>query len=435
MRRLPILLVLVGGVAGAQPSDPAGAPATPPGAPPAAPPADPAPAPDPDPVPAPSPVPAELPPPPPPQTETEKEMLASYEPTSVQIGGYLQPQFRLRQDSPAQFDQDGFKFARARLILHGQTRAGNLELSATVEAEMQPQFALLDAYATVSRTFVPSGKHDTKQLPGKLSLDGGQMRVPISRQNMLSDSRLSFVDKAQLATIAPDRDLGARLTFAPPKTPARLVLGAFNGDGKNQVENINQSFLWAARLELTPIGRDLPLAESAFGGKLLTVGLSYAHNKLTAGNGHEVVSYLGADVAGSWKGLSGAFEYLMVKHAFDGPGDPAMLMQDYQANGWAAQLAYLLPVKLAPLKQARLEVAARLEEIDRNDTIPIAQLGDPNQSVRELTGVLTYYLRMHNLKAQLAVSHFTEIEDRTVLGGDAAYKNDQVLVQVTYRLE
>ena len=49
--------------------------------------------------------------------------------------------------------------------------------------------------------------------------------------------------------------------------------------------------------------------------------------------------------------------------------------------------------------------------------------------------MVSYYLRMHSLKMQLAVSHFTELEDRTVLGTDASYANDQALLQVTYRVE
>ena len=360
--------------------------------------------------------------------------MANYAPSSVSVGGYLQPQFRLRQNSPVQGDQDGFKFARARLIIVGQTHAGNLDLAATVETELQPQFSMLDAYASVSRVFGKS-ERDKRALPGKVTLDVGQMRTPISRQQMLSDSRIAFVDKAQIATIAPDRDLGAKLTLAPPKLPARLLLGVFNGEGKNQVENINESYLYAARLELSPFGRDTPLAEGAFGGKVLIVGLSYGHNKLSSqANGHENRTYLGADVFGSFKGLSAAFEYLVVKYTFDG-GDPTMLSPDYQGNGWVAQLNYLLPAKLPPYKQSRLELGARIEEIDRNDLIPISQPGDPNQSVREITGVLTYYMRMHNLKAQLVFNHFTELEDKSVVGADATYKNDQVILQVTYRME
>ncbi len=353
--------------------------------------------------------------------------VAPVEPPSVTIGGYIQPQFRLRQDSPAQFDQDGFRFARARLILGGQTHAGNFKLSASVEAELQPTFALADAYITVARKLPDAGL---------FSLDLGQMRVPISRQNLLSDSRLSFVDKAQLATIAPDRDLGARLTFAVPDAPwLRVIGGAFNGDGKNQVENINQRYLYAGRLEISPVGPGTPLAESGFGGAFLTAAISAGHNKLNQGANREQITYLGADLACSWRGLSGAIEYLEVRHAFDGRGDPSMLPPAFHANGWAAQLTYLLPVELPPLRQSRLELGFRVEEIDRNDTIPISQPGDPAQSVREFTGVVSYYLHAHSLKAQLAVSHFKELEDRTVLGGDATYRNDQALLQVTYRLE
>jgi len=421
-----LILLLASGVASAQPAG--DQPPVPPDPVPEQVP-DPTPTPAPDPVPVPVPTPAPEPPKPP--SEEALLSMANYAPSSVSVGGYLQPQFRLRQNSPVQGDQDGFKFARARLIIVGQTHAGNLDLSATVETELQPQFSMLDAYASVVRVFGKS----KGALPGKVQLDVGQMRTPISRQQMLSDSRIAFVDKAQLATIAPDRDLGARLTFAPPKLPAKVFLGAFNGEGKNQVENINESYLYAARLELAPFGRDVPLAEGAFGGKVLIAGLSYGHNKLSSqANGQEKRTYLGADIFGSWKGISASFEYLVVKYAFEG-GDPGMLSPDYKGNGWVAQLNYLLPVKLPPYQQSRLEVGARIEEIDRNDLIPIAQPGDPNQSVREITGVLTYYMRMHNLKAQLVFNHFDELEDKSIVGADAKYKNDQVILQVTYRME
>jgi hypothetical protein len=421
-------LLLASGVASAQP--PGDQPPVPPEPVP-----DQTPTPVPDPTPVaepPTPVPAPTPAPPPPSQPSEDEILsmANFSPASVSVGGYLQPQFRLRQNSPVQSDQDGFKFARARLIVVGQTHAGNLDLSATVETELQPQFSMLDAYATVSRVF---GKSERKALPGKVSLDVGQMRTPISRQQMLSDSRIAFVDKAQIATIAPDRDLGARLTMAPPALPVRVLLGVFNGEGRNQVENINESYLWAARLELSPFGRDAALAEGAFGGKILTVGLSYGHNELSSqAAGHETRTYLGADLFASFKGVSASFEYLVVKYKFKG-ADP--LQPAYNGNGWVAQLNYLLPVKLPPYKQSRLELGARVEEIDRNDLTPISQPGDPNQSVRETTGVLTYYMRMHNLKAQLVFNHFAELEDKSIVGADATYKNDQVILQVTYRME
>jgi len=361
----------------------------------------------------------------PPASTEERAAPVPDSPTVVRLDGFIQPQFRFRQDSPAPFDENGFRFARARVVVHGKTRVGDVDVTAFVETELQPTFDMVDAFITAVR-----------KLPdqGLISVDLGQMRVPISRQQLMSDSRLAFVDRAQVGTIAPRRDLGVRLGFVAPKLPqVRVVGGVFNGEGPNQVQNINQKFLYAGRVEITPLGREAQLSESAFEGDFLTAAVSVGLNKLTAGTRREDVRYLGFDVSGTWKGFSGTFEYLDVDHSFSDLG--ALTIEDYRANGFVAQLNYLLPFKLPPARQARLEVGARVEEIDRNDTVPIAQLGDPEQSVREITGVMSLYLRKHSLKAQLAFSHFEEIETQTAVGENAVYDNDQLLLQVTYRLE
>jgi hypothetical protein len=393
------------------------------------------PSPPPDQPPAPPPVVAPplvapQPPPPEPPSPRAQEALANYEPSSVQLGGYLQALYRAREDSVAQDDTNGFKLVRVRLTALGQTRAGNLELSAYIESELQPGFELDDAYASVSRAFGEQGKQ------GRLTLDGGQMRVPISRQNLISDSRLAFVEKAQLASIAPDRDLGIKATLALPRPnplapEIRVIGGAFDGEGKNQVENRNQDYLYTGRVELTPFGHEPQLAESSFGGRFVTLAFSIGRNKRTESSRLDKQTYLGFDVAGSFHGLSGSYEYLQVKHELT--GDP--MLASFKANGFVAQLNYLLPIKLPPLHQARLELGARLEEIDRNDTVPISQPGDAAQSARAITAVASYYLRMHTIKAQLEFTHFTEIEDKTAVGENAVIDNDQVLLQVTYRLE
>ena len=158
------------------------------------------------------------------------------------------------------------------------------------------------------------------------------------------------------------------------------------------------------------------------------------HNRLTRGDFKEIVQYRGIDLTGAYKGLSGSIEYLEVLHDFDG-SDPTTLSVPFKANGWSAQLAYVLPIKLPPFKRGRFEIGARVEEIDRNDTFPIPTAGDPNQSVTAATGVVTYYLREHGMKVALAFEHFTEKEDLTVGLQNATYDNDQVILQLTYRLD
>ena len=352
--------------------------------------------------------------------------------TKVELEGYLQPQFRVRQDSSVQDDTNGFRFARIRPILHATTAVANgVTVSGFFEVEVQPTFQLVDAFAGLATSLASDGR---------LVVDLGQMRVPISRQQLLSDSRIAFVDKAQIASIAPRRDLGGRLTVVPPGARrVKVVAGMFNGEGPNQIENINQKFLYAGRVELNVLGHEGALAESSFGNDFLTVGGSIGYNKLTNGDRTEAVTYFGGDVSGAYRGLSGTFEYLYVKHALTTANETTMLPPDFNQNGWTAQLSYLLPFALPPTQHsgaaARLEVGARLEEIDRNDAIPIVVPGEPEQSVRIYTGVLTYYVREHSLKLQVALSHFEEIEDETVTGASATYDNDQAMLQVTYRMD
>jgi hypothetical protein len=356
-----------------------------------------------------------------------RDAFPNYEDSTVRLGGYFQPQFRMRQNSDVSNDEDGFRFARVRPQVTAQTTAGNLKLSAFMEVEVQPQFVLEDMYGTVLR-----------DLPGHghIAVDFGQVRVPISRQNLLSDAYDSFVDRAQISTIGPDRDLGMRFEVVPPHaTWLKIRGGVFNGEGKNQVQNLNEQYLYAGRIEITPFGRNAPLADSAFSGDTLTIAGSIGHNNLTPGDFREKQLMFGYDVFFAYKGVSGSFEYYQVNHTFEATDVSKLPGPDYHANGFVAQLCYLFPFGLPPYEKGRFELGFRVEEIDRNDEVKITMPGDPNQSVREYTAVLSYYLRQHNLKAQLAASHYTEIETLTESGADATYPNDQLLLQITYRMQ
>ncbi|HEY4058951.1 MAG TPA: hypothetical protein VGM39_20190 [Kofleriaceae bacterium] len=347
--------------------------------------------------------------------------------TRFVLDGYLQPQFRVRQNGGPRDYTNGFRANRIRPQLRAYTTMGDLELSATFESELQPTFAMVDAYASIG----------SSKLPGNSSLvvDVGQMRVPFSRAQLLSDARSQFVDKSQIQSIAPGdpkthRDLGARVTYVLPGPANRVKVmgGVFNGEGQDQIENIDEKFLYAGRLEFNVLGHEGTQQEGSFGDDYLTIGGSIAHYGVDSGDQSEKDIYVGGDIAGSWHGISGEVEYLEVHHNLR-----KETSMDYHANGWNAQLAYLLPIKL--WHDSQIEIAGRVEEIDRNDTTPIAQPGDPEQSQRIYTANVTYYLRKHSTKLQAAYYHFTEIEDLTQSLEDASYPNDQLLVQLTYRME
>jgi hypothetical protein len=347
---------------------------------------------------------------------------AGDEPPVFTIGGYVQPQARARQDDAvAQSDENGFRFRRARLDVGAHRKLGGVEYAVEIENELTPEFQLLDAVVS-ARSCLPG--------EGSWQVALGQIKAPVSRQTLLSDSRLSFVEKPELASLAPDRQLGGTFELVAPYLPlVSLEGGIFNGEGRNQVQNVDQRFLYAGRLEVRPFGRDLALTESAHDGDFLTVGASVARNRAGNGTSIETFLYLGGDVGFAWRGISGELEYLQVEHSFS----EGSVLPDYRANGFNAQLAYLLP--LPGFAADKLEVGVRVEEIDRNDTIPITVRGDTNQSLRYYTGVLTWYQVAHDLKLQLQVSHIDEVEDRDQNLMDATYANDTVLLQAQYRME
>lgn len=337
----------------------------------------------------------------------------------VTIGGYVQPQLRVRQDSVADDDQDGFRFRRARLIAKAERETDDVTVGATLEVELTPEVTLLDGFVTVKRG-LPND--------GGWQIDVGQVKAPFSRQALLSDANLQFVEKAELVSLAPDRQIGGRAKLTIPAVPMVSVWGGmFNGEGRNRVRNVDQNYLWVARVEVAPLGRGAPLAEGGL-DDYAVIGAGVTRNNLDLGDGLEKVTTLGADAAAAWHGISAAFEYTHAQHDF-----PTMAQEPYVAQGFAAQAGYLLP--LPGYLEKHVEVAGRVEEIDRNDVAFVDMPGDPNQSLRLYTAGLTYYHAGHDLKAQLTASHVTEIEEESRTGDSIVVDNDVLLVQLTARME
>ena len=74
----------------------------------------------------------------------------------------------------------------------------------------------------------------------------------------------------------------------------------------------------------------------------------------------------------------------------------------YHANGWVAQLAYMLPMRAAAVRRgaARDRRARRGDRPQRHGADHADRRSE--SVVREYTAVVSYYLRQHPLKAQLA---------------------------------
>ena len=337
------------------------------------------------------------------------------------IGGFAQPQFRLRQnDDVAQEDEDGFTLRRTRLTVAAAQPGELISFYFALEAEFSPEFQLLDAVIS-GISDLPAG--------GRLKVDLGQIRPPMSQQLLISAAEMQFVERAMLTHIPPARQLGASLQVNVPTIPWLEVSAAvFNGEGRNQIQNIDEQFMYVGRVAFRPVGHLERPTESALGKDQISIAGSAAYlNSDIDSEGKSV--WLGADAFASWNGISGYVEYIWRKTEFDSN----VAQVDYNGNGINLQAGYLLPLPGSLFR--KFEVAARFEEFDRNDAIPIEVPGDTNQSLRSYVLGLSYYHSEHDVKAQLAFTHTTEVEDIDRGLMDATFDNDTVLFQLTYRLK
>lgn len=349
------------------------------------------------------------------------------EPPVVRVGGYVQPQLLVRQNDPvAQGDENGFRLVHARLTLQGDRDMGEVAgfghilAGARFEAEMTPDPELLDAYVLL---------HGGLPCGGGFELDAGQVKAPLSRQSLVSDAQLQMVEKARLTALSPDRQLGARFIVHPPLLPMlELSGGMFNGEGRNKVANVDENYLWVGRIAFRPVGPDAPLTESALGPDQVSIAASVAYNASESGDIGRILKYAEADAFVSWKGLSAYAEWLQVS-TDQAPSSPD---PDFKSNGVNVQAGYLLPLPGSLYR--RFEVVARFEEVDPNDTVPIVKRGDSNQSLRRWVVGASYYQLGHDLKLQANFAHVEELEDLDHNGNDATYPNDELLVQLTYRI-
>ena len=156
---------------------------------------------------------------------------------NLSIGGYTQLRYQSLQEKGK---TDGFDIRRARLDIKGN-------FSPEWEYRLQADFAvatkLVDAYF-VYKPF------------DYLKITGGQFIVPISLENITSDSSLETIDRAQVTGLAGrnkgaigdqnGRDIGLQLNGSLFKTESNRFLldyyiAYFNGQGINISADKNES--------------------------------------------------------------------------------------------------------------------------------------------------------------------------------------------------
>jgi hypothetical protein len=359
----------------------------------------------------------------------------------LDLYGWVQPRFTWQEaDSRPTVDQHpnaAFTVLRARLgtvAFLGPWAKAQLEIDFSREIA-----APFDAFVVLS---------PLQTRVATLNLQLGQFRVPFSRQNLVSSVGYQLADVAYFVrpSFLVDRDLGGMLWGELFDGRAKWQLGVFNGNdpGRGQKQNSDPYFLFAARLEVSPLGRpprfegDLrPLEEQ--GHPLITLGVGAMRNRLE--DKHFNRNYLGADL-GAW--YRGASLYGEVFYHVDDPVTtvgPSATTRVRQL-GWNVQAGYFPPL---PWVREHLEVVARAEYLDPNLDVktPANDSGardldasNPTWGFMGFVFGANYFLNhTHTLKAQLSYEIRNEtkrcLEGQTPPGCTGYIANNLLVAQVT----
>jgi hypothetical protein len=347
-------------------------------------------------------------------------------PATLDLYGYVQPRFSAQQqDTRPQVDftpNPAFTIERARFgLVSSIWQRAELHF----EINLAPEVAApLDLYGVV---------HALVDRTVSLDLAFGQMRVPFSRQNLLSAKTYQLPDVAYFVspTFLQDRDIGAAATVKLWDDRFRLTGHVSDGNtpGEGQTQNTDPYFLWAWRFELEPLGPtprgegDLRSREERHHPVVVAGGGTMFNH---AGDTHYLRSYYGADVAAYWEGFSFYAELYHRTDRSDCSADPTAPSScptgttppaAVTAAGFNMQAGYFPPL---PWVREHLEVEGRVERFDPDIevTTPGADSGsrdltqaNPTWGYVGIIGGLSVFLfeRGHDLKLQTSY----EIRDET----------------------
>jgi phosphate-selective porin len=181
---------------------------------------------------------------------------------SLAIGGYTQFRYtltdiddRFQSTSKGSSDSQTFDVPRTRLWWRGDAFSTRVFYKIEIDvASTSGGDVLRDAelgYVAID--------------DGWLSFKVGQFKTPYARQEITSDSKLEFVDRA-LATnnFRFERAKGVMLWGTPLNSLVEYYGGVFNTTGRNGPLNPNDNFLYMTRLAVNPLG-PIPYSEGDFG--------------------------------------------------------------------------------------------------------------------------------------------------------------------------
>jgi len=265
----------------------------------------------------------------------------------------------------------GFNLRRARVGLEGHKGALDFQLdfglsapydAVRADGRPSPRFAFANAFA---RGTVVAG-------PGTGRASFGVVRVPFTRERLMSSRELTFQERAVgIAWIGPSQDLGVLLDYELD-VGLRAQAGVYNGGG-NVFGDDNGGLLVAGRLEYAR-GDTYRTYGEAEDGIDLGVGVAGYWNDDVATD----------EVAAELDALVRIYRLTILVEAatrFISPGDSSIDLPDAfdptQQLGLTGQVSYWIPIGEdvgTPAARSAIEAAARVGTFD--DNMALSDNGD-----------------------------------------------------------
>lgn len=238
----------------------------------------------------------------------------------------------------------------------------------------------------------------------------GQMKVPFSRERLISDAYLDVIDRSLLnREFNMDRDIGVQIQATGLGGLFGYSVGVFSGQGRNTYDLSKVAASFVTRLQFHLFGApDLKtqgdLQRSIRPGASL--GAAYSYQSAAPGDqgifgsrptdgGTTRIEQATADLVFKWQGC--AFEAATTFRRGMRQIDDLETVPDPARNGWGylLQLGYLLP-------KTRLELVSSFSKV-----APLFDKHTPTtlEPAAELSGTINYYLGGHDLKLQLDFTH------------------------------
>jgi hypothetical protein len=272
----------------------------------------------------------------------------------------------------------------------------------------------------------------------------GQMKVPFSRQRVVSSSSLNMVDRSSVsAQFNLDRDIGLQVLSKDLGGLGGKLgynVGVFMGEGRNAFNTTDFGLLYVARVEVKPFGKfedysegDVTRSETPG----LSIGAAYAFQDRAhpargvtgdapADGGTTDFHHATADIMFKYRGVS-LHTAAHLRRGFnrvnggalDEMGNPIPTAPALQGVAWFAQLGYLVP-------KIPLELVGRYGMIRK-----VEFGGDPTGQVDadEVGLGANWYFVGHDLKLQLDYFRGWDESMGATYAEQAKHGTDRVRVQ------